>query len=120
MTERVRCALVDDKSMYTDENIIDVCSHRDIAGEEVDGSVFFVSRRVWAGMYRRYNGPLERVASGFRLVLVTPFAVLFVEADPAIPGEEVDVIWGGAFKYEDCIRQSEIWMQRAVDLRGTP
>lgn len=104
-----------------DERIIRACKLEEDSGNEVENSVFYVSRAGWFWIARyAHSTAYELFYGGHRIMMPTWFGCVYIVADKLL-GEYDDngaaplyVEWGDSLSYEECIRQGELWMERAI------
>lgn len=104
-----------------DERIMYACKIEEDNGNEVENSVFYVSRPGWLWLARYgKTTAYELFYGGHRIMMPTWFGCVYIVADKLL-GEYDDngaaplyVEWGDSLSYEECIRQGELWMERAI------
>jgi hypothetical protein len=91
-----------------------------------DGSTFFVSRRIRDRIFTRLADrrmPMERTINGWRMPMMTPYGVVYIEADASFASTDassadaiIEVEWSTGVTYEECICTAEAWMAKAEDV----
>ncbi len=119
--------MVRDSMIPLEEAIMLTCAERASNGEsDIANSVFHLQMNDWFTVWMRLyakttaftHSPENNTGGVYRFAMATPFGVVHLANDSQAQPGFYEVEWGvGVDTYEECIRQGELWMQRAVEAR---
>jgi hypothetical protein len=84
-------------------------------------ALFYVPLSDWSFILSTFKGGshaeyrLDWVTH--RISWATSCGIVHIEPDPQLGWTDIDLVLRGGLAYEDCIREGEKWMERAVEIR---